>query len=574
MSRSDASKWKSTASFLKKARLPWIHYILSSIVPFISTFIYVYLPELEGRIAAGEVFDNDLIRKYAFFSILMIVLNVSTFYSAWVDVQFDMRIQKLTWRKLILMPMKSFERTAPSGLISRVTDDSTYVSSLVEYVISLVMSVYSAVLMIASLFRMNITLATYTVPVMLANFIFMIIVRRKGYDVGYSIQNAISEYTSFLSERASRISTVKVMGTEDEELARGSRLSDARRRAEMREACYEIVISAVMELTNILIVGFVLIGGSILVRNESMGIERLITFYILAMSLPNVLQELQFQLLKMEEYRGAVEVISSIADEDEEKSVGDEKADALESAIEFRNVSFSYESGKEEVLKDISFSIPKGKTTAIVGPTGSGKTSILKLLERFYEPDAGEILYDGRPGSCYDLASWRNRFGYIVQNSPLMSGSIRENILYGAGDDLGDSEMQRIAEMAGLDAFIDSRDEGFDAFIEGNGTNISGGQRQRIAIARAIASRPDILIMDEATSNLDPESAREINKAISEYAKDKTVIVVAHQMDTIKNADKIVVMDGGRIVNEGTHEELINKDAHYSRYCSLQSVKI
>lgn len=573
MHKNEIIRWKSTLSFLKSAKLPWVHYILASVVPFLSTIIYVYLPELEGEIAAGKIFDSALTGKYVLLSVLLLMLNAATFYSAWVEIQFDRKIQKLTWKKLLLMPMRAFDSVQPSTLISRITDDSGYVSELINYIISLVLSVFSAVMMIASLFRMNVTLAMYTVPVMLANSIFVLIIRTRGYDIGFSIQDALSKYTSFLSERVNQLPLVKAMGTEEDEIKLGFRLSDERRRAEMKSLWYEILVAAAMEITNILLVGFILIGGSMLVRGGSMGMEKLVAFYLLAMSLPNTLQELQFQVLKMEQFRGAVEVISDIANMETEREGGKTHPEPLTSGIEFRDVTFGYSDGRADVLSGVSFTVPEGKTTAIVGPTGSGKTTILRLIERFYDAGSGDILYDGTHIEEFDTVSWRQRFGYIVQNSPIMSGTIRSNILYGAKEELSDEEIMRIAERTGLADFIDSLEDGLDTRVDGNGNNISGGQRQRIAIARALAADPEILIMDEATSNLDAYNVRSVSEAVSELMKGRTVIVVAHQMSTIRNADKIIVLDKGRVQAEGTHDELLRQDTYYSRYCRLQNTE-
>ena len=564
------NQWKQTIAFLKSARLPWVHFILAAIVPFLTTYIYVYLPELEGQIAAGEIFDPALIRKYLFFSVLMLLLNVATFYSAWVEIQFDRHVQKLTWRNLLLMPMRTFEKAQPSTLISRITDDATYVSSLVNYILSVILSIYSTVLMILSLFQLSARLATFTIPILLINFVFVLIARSKGYDVGYSLQEAISRYTSFLSERVSQLPLVKSMGTEDDEFARGCALSESRRKEEMRAMLYEIVIAISMELTNILLVAIILIGGAALVKGGSLDIDQLIAFYILSMSLPNTLQELLFQFLKLQQFHGSVEVIADLATQEEDRAGGDASINTLTDGIVFDHVNFCYASKEDAALKDVTFTIPKGKTTAIVGPTGSGKTTILKLLERFYDLSDGDILYDGRSIREFDVSSWRQHFGYIVQNSPLLSGTIRSNILYGAERDMSDTELHEIARQVCLDELIAVSPDGLDARIEGNGTNISGGQRQRIAIARAIAADPEILIMDEATSNLDVKNARAVNHALKKLMRGRTVIVVAHQMNTIRDADQIIVLDNGRVQAIGDHASLMESDTHYRTYCELQ----
>lgn len=564
--------WRKFFSFLKKAKLPWGHWILSSIIPFIMITVSIKLPTIEAEIAAGQIFDKSLVVQYIVMSVLVLLTTITSVYSVWVGKKFDKCIQKMTWNKLIRLPMKNFEETRPSELITRVTSDSVYVSELIGYIIQLIESVYACAFLVYELFSKSSVLALLVVPVFAFNFVVLLFVRKRGYYVGLALQDSISFFASFLSERLLNLRLIKSCCTENQECTEGEYLSESRMKAERERYKYQIFIDVIMELSGILLTAFVLIGGGVMYSNGSIKLSDLIAFYLLSATAPSMLQGLLFQFLKLQEFRGCVDVITRLSDFESEDLQKGESTKSLENCIEFKDVSFSYDASMRNVLKDINFAVPKGKTTAIIGPSGSGKTTLLKLLERFYSPNSGKILYDGKDIETFSFDTWRKRFGYIVQNSPLITGTIRSNMLYGAKRDFTDEELVEIAKKVQLYEFISGLDDGFDTVVEGNGENLSGGQRQRIAIARALVAEPEILIMDEATSNLDIENASEIGSALRELMKDKTVVVVAHQMNTIRNADNIVIISDGKVEDIGTHDDLIKKDNCYSHYCAISNV--
>jgi ABC-type multidrug transport system fused ATPase/permease subunit len=256
---------------------------------------------------------------------------------------------------------------------------------------------------------------------------------------------------------------------------------------------------------------------------------------------------------------GATENLLDILEETPEKLNAYETANKSINLGEvlFKEVSFNYPSRKNvEVLKNISFSVAKGQKIALVGPSGAGKTTIGALMFRFYEPSTGQIFIDGKPASAYNLTAYRNRMALVPQEVILFGGSIRENIEYGKP---GASEVEIIqaAKQANAFNFIEGFPEKFETVVGDRGVQLSGGQRQRIAIARAILKDPDILILDEATSSLDTESERLVQEALETLMKNRTSIIIAHRLTTIRDADKILVIDGGEVKETGTHDELM-----------------
>ncbi len=246
---------------------------------------------------------------------------------------------------------------------------------------------------------------------------------------------------------------------------------------------------------------------------------------------------------------------------------GNVKFEALREGIEFKNVVFSY--GSAPVLRGLNARFPKGKMTAVVGATGAGKTTLTSLLLRFYDPDAGAILVDGRPIADYDLASLRLRFAAVDQQASVLNATIRENITYGLRAQAPQEAVDRAAESAAILPFILSLPEGYETVVGDRGVRLSGGERQRIAIARAILKDPDVFIFDEATSSLDNETERAVQKSLEELRSGRTLIVIAHRLSTVRSADHIVVMDAGRVVEEGRFDELIARNGVFRKHWEL-----
>lgn len=238
--------------------------------------------------------------------------------------------------------------------------------------------------------------------------------------------------------------------------------------------------------------------------------------------------------------------------------------------ITVKHVSFSYQD-ENPVLQDISFHANPGEMIAFAGPSGSGKTTMFGLLERYYEPERGDILIGDTPIHQLSLQSWRSQIGYVSQDSPMMAGTIRDNLCYGLEDEqISDKQLWKVAKSAYADQFIKEFPSGLDTEVGERGVKLSGGQRQRIAIARAFLRDPKILMMDEATASLDSQSEGVVQEALSRLMKGRTTFVIAHRLSTIIDADKIIFIDQGRITGAGTHDELIKKHPLYREFSEQQ----
>lgn len=266
---------------------------------------------------------------------------------------------------------------------------------------------------------------------------------------------------------------------------------------------------------------------------------------------------------------GSAERLRIILEQPSESEDKEYQMPEKHNTLAFHEVGFGYEKDKQ-ILLNTTFTIPDRKVTAIVGPSGSGKTTIFSLIERFYEPDAGKIYWGDQDIRSFNLHDWRKKIGYVSQESSLLVGTIRDNIIYGREDEVSEQEMNEVARLAYAHDFIDSLPRKYETEVGERGIQLSGGQRQRIAIARALLRNPDILLLDEATASLDSDSEHEVQKALHFLMKDRTTIVIAHRLSTVIRADQIIVFEYGQVTGVGRHEELLQTHPSYTAWAFKQ----
>ena len=330
--------------------------------------------------------------------------------------------------------------------------------------------------------------------------------------------------------------------------------------------------SPMSEFLGITAISVVLVFGGSLVMNGSMTASGFVAYIAAFSQLTRPLRSFIDQFANINQGIAAGERIFSIIDA---KSSVEDKPNALKlgefnDKIEFRNISFSYD-GQREILPNISFEVRKGETVALVGPSGGGKSTLSELIPRFYDPAQGEILVDGRPLTDYDQQSVRDHMGIVSQETILFNDSIRNNIAMGRPS-ADQQQIEAAARVANAHDFIMQTESGYDTNIGDRGMKLSGGQRQRLSIARAVLKNPEILILDEATSALDTESEKLVQEALTSLLEGRTSVVIAHRLSTIHNADRIIVIDSGRIAEQGTHAELIAKGGIYAKLIEMQSL--
>ena len=385
-------------------------------------------------------------------------------------------------------------------------------------------------------------------------------------------QAKLAGITSIIAETLSSIRIVKAFVMKNYELRRFYAQTKKYYELMLKKDRLRLLSSPITETVGASLAALLLfIGAQDVLVTKSISSEDFIRFILLLFSvlgpiksLGNVFNELQNGLASADRVFSILDIKSDINDIDNAVNLNQ-----FENHIAFKDVSFHYDESSQDVLKNVDFSIKSGQILALVGPSGAGKSTLVDLIPRFYDVTSGAINIDGKNIKDVKLDSLRSLMGIVTQETFLFDDSVKANIAYGL-DSVSDDVIKKAAIAANADEFIKELPEGYDTIIGERGVKLSGGQRQRIAIARAIVKNPPILILDEATSSLDTESEKIVQDAIETLMHNRTVVVIAHRLSTVHNADKIIVLDKGLIVDTGTHQELINKDGIYKQLHNMQ----
>jgi subfamily B ATP-binding cassette protein MsbA len=482
----------------------------------------------------------------------------------------DLRVR--LFRQLQALPLGYFQRTRSGQLVARIISDTDQVKTAVSAALaSLLQNSVVIVVYVGILFGLSVRLTL--LAVLLAPVLLIIIrpmvnrLRRRSRELAAER----GEVTSHVAEMIASIKLVRAYAAEAYELERFRQLAERYRKRVLRAQRFSSLTSPVSEVFGGVMIVLILVVGTRLALGQGATLDPavLITFLAVSLRLMSPVKSVANYPTIMAGAAASAERVFEVLDlpEAERDRPGETEA-AFGERIEYRGVSFEYERG-EAVLRDVDLEVLRGQVVAIVGPSGAGKTTLVDLLPRFYEPTRGEILMDGVPITRYTRRSLRRLMGIVSQETVLLNDSVFANIAYGRTD-FTLEQVRGAARAANADEFILRLPEGYTTLLGERGTRLSGGQRQRIAIARALLRDPPILILDEATSALDTESERLVQEAIERLLAHRTVLVIAHRLATIQHADFIVVLAEGRIVERGSHDDLLAADGLYRRLYNLQ----
>ena len=482
------------------------------------------------------------------------------------------------YRKIIYLPMKFYEGAQVGMLMSRVINDVILIRSSLPALVMFVRQVFTMVCLIGVAFYQNAELAFWAIIVMpIAIFPFIYFGRRMR-KLGRKNQAKLADVSVLLQEIFSGIRVVKAFSTEEKE---GERFDQENKRLlsiALKKAMAGEFSSCMMEFVGAVAASFIIWHGGMQVINGVSTPGTFFSFLTAVIMLYDPFKKLSSANNDIQNALAGAERVFEILDSPDITVEGNGAipfAEPFES-LEFNNVSFLYQDGTK-ALDTVSLQVKKGERIAIVGPSGGGKTTFVNMIPRFYEPYSGTITLNGRSLSEYTLKSLRHAVAMVSQDSFLFNISVRKNILYGHEDVDGcivdgspGDPVVKAARAAYADEFIRTLPEGYSTLVGERGAKLSGGQRQRITIARAIVKDSPILILDEATSALDSESEDIVQKALENLMQNRTSIVIAHRLSTVLNADRIVVMDKGRIVAQGPHKKLLTTCPLYARLCAIQ----
>jgi ATP-binding cassette subfamily B protein len=545
--------------------------IASIIFVMISTLLGLLGPYMIGFIIDEYIIPKDIAGTVRFLGLLAIVY-IATAVFTWLQTFMMVRVSLQTIRKLRqdlfdkfqTLSLRFFDQRTHGELMSRVTND---IESLNSALSQSVIQIFSSVLMVIgvaiAMFSLNWVLAIVTllvIPLMIFTTKKIITYSSSSYK---KRQRDLGELNGFIEESISGNEVVTLFGKEEKMNRQFSEVNERLRQSAMAADTVSGFLGPVNNFINNLGLGIVIAVGAVMTVEGMASVGIIAAFVTYSRQFFRPINQLSNLLNMFQSAIAGAERVFEIMDETPD--LLDKKdaivLDAFKGDVEFSHVHFGYEEGKS-ILKDIHFQVQSGEKIALVGPTGSGKTTIINLLMRFYDVTEGVLKVDGRDIRDYQLSGLRKKIGVVLQDTFLFSGTILENIRYGRLE-ATDEEVIAAAKMASAHRYIKHLPDGYHTRITSGGSNLSQGQRQLLAIARAILADSDILILDEATSSIDTNTEIEIQMGINRLTEGRTSFVIAHRLKTIENADRILVIHHGEIIESGTHQELLQKKGFY-----------
>jgi len=544
--------------------------IFTSLLMILATALESSVPEITGQIV-DKLFNAERSSSTTVLYSLIIfgVISLSAIFSlvslstnSWVANKVVMDIRVDMFKKLLKLPKKFFDRTSSGKILSKLTFDVEQIAGAASSIwLDFIKASVTVFILVIYLFYKNWQLSLSLIVILPIVFIAVKKSSSRMRNSSSEVQKSIGDMTHLLEENISGNAVIKIFEAEKYEKDKFdhqvNNVRQQRFKVDLTAAVNSNLINILLGLSLAMVVYF-----SSFSLQMTAG-EFLSYFTALAMlikpakTLVNINKPFQVAL-------AAGQSVSAFLNEEEESNNGKKSVKKLNGDIIFENILFSYEPNKL-VLNNFSLSVKAGETIAIVGPTGSGKTTIIDLLTKFYTPQSGSIFIDGIDIKKLDNHSLRSNIAFVDQGTRLFNDTIRANIALGKSDVMSFETVKESAVKAEAIEFIDNLEKQFDTDIGDNGQLLSGGQRQRLAIARAIAKDASILILDEATSALDSSTEKLVQKSIAKMTQHRTTIVIAHRLSTIQNADRIIVLKSGEIIEEGTHKSLIKNNRYYSQ---------
>lgn len=525
----------------------------------------------------GSDSDRNFLKYMAFIVVGLIFARgltsfVSSYCLAWVSGKVVMSMRQKVFRHLMFMPVTFFDQNSSGKLLSRITYDSEQIaSSSASALQSVVREGVYIIFLVSTMFYYSwrLSLVLFLIAPVIA--ILIKIVSKRFRTLSRNMQESMGSMTESAEQMLRGHKVVLSFGGQNVEEARFNHSSNDMRRKGMKMMAATAISDPIIQIIASLALAVVLfLAGSPEIMGDNLTAGEFAAVIGALMGILRPLKTLTNVNAQFQRGMAACQTLFTLFDLPTEKDNGTHKTERAKGDIRFDNVTFTYYGKETPALKNISFNLPAGKTIALVGRSGSGKSTIANLITRFYEIDSGRILLDERNIQDYELNNLRAQCAIVSQQVHLFNDTIANNIAYAATDKYSREQIEQAAKAAYAMEFIDNLPQGLDTIIGENGVSLSGGQRQRLAIARALLRNSPVLVLDEATSALDTESERAIQSALDELQKDRTVLVIAHRLSTIENADEILVVDHGEIIERGSHTELLAQNGAYKQLYKMQ----
>ena len=554
---------KRYLNIFKDVKIPWLVYLLMLAIGIGESYLFLKQATLTADIidASQKAINGAMLVEFIVVLVLGAITSiVSSYGSGWMSQKIILGVRTKLWNKLMRLPTRYYDSENGNSLVSRVTTDSEQSARYFDISITLITAIYAAIVSVRRMYEYSPQLTKYTLLVVPAVLLLSWAFGKLNFFAQNKYQLAFSSALGYLVERTRNLRLIKAARTEYDEQQEGRKRFHRQFRVGYLTSTASSASVMLMEVLACVIIVIAFVMGGQLVQAGEITTGRLVGFYSLATMLGIRLMQVLQLYGDIKAVSGRMQKIAELLETPDEKTDGIEM-DVADEDIVIQNVDFSYRDAP--VLKKLTCRIPKGEVTAIIGDNGAGKSTLFKLLERMYDPDSGAIYFGKSDVRTFELTSWRQSLAIVSQDKPLLSGSIKDNILYGVRRKVDRDELVRIAKLANIYDFVMATPGGFDAPVGMDGGNFSGGQRQCIAIARAMMRNPDYLLLDEATSNLDAKSEQLVSKALANLMRGRTTVMIAHNYSATRSASHVIVLRNGQVEAEGTPEQLLQTSAFY-----------
>lgn len=547
--------WKQLFVVLKRSHIPWLLILLAFGLNLFVNELLLKIPVTTGKLMAGDLSDKALYDAILFYAIYAVVLCSNSTLQAIVVCLTKRNARSALWKKMLNTEIKYYDQNDPLDLMSILGNDLTSaMSNLVFLMIGVLPDLYYVVRALMEVSSYNMLLMVILLIFMPLKSIYTMIIGRFDYRMQSNLYARIGGLTGYLAERINNLPLIKAYTQEKQESEFGYRVCDDLYRANMNvfklSAVDQAMHSVFMLLENI----SVMILAVLLLRDGKIVMAEWVAFFFFFQNITAKFDVLMADWVSVKTIQGSVARTAEVY-QAEEETFAEETNRYPDGDLVFDHVSFSY--GDTIALQDVSFTVPQGKTTAIVGLCGSGKTTSISLLERFYAADKGKVCLGEHEIKKMALKEYRDRFGYVQQNPEVFSGTVREALTYGISREIDDEELYEAAKKTDFYEYLKQQSDGLDTVLQQGGDSLSGGQRQRLVLTRELLRGADILLLDEPTSALDVHAAGKVKDVILSSFAGKTILMITHDLQLLHDMDHIIVLEQGRVAGSGSYDQLM-----------------
>ncbi len=552
---SGKGNWRDFWNLLMKIQLPWHWIIIAFLCNFFYNKVMLKLPTITAGLMSGNLDNKVLWDAILFYVLFTAVLCGDVALRSPAQHIAARNARRVIWKKMLHIRMDYYDSNDPSDIMSTITNDTTMAAQLlVQFLVGFLPTLYYIAEALKTISSYNIWLMVSAFLLFPIKILYMVFIGRMQFRTQAGVYQEIGGLTAYLAERVRNLSLIKTYTNEEKELKNGENAAYSLFHANMRVKKLECTVTALTTLIGMAQVMIVMVFGVVLLKRGDIDIQQWVAFYMFSGTLSTAFSNLLEYWANLKMIQGTTARTARLLTAPEEEETVKDTKEPESAEVTFSHVSFSY--GDKKALEDISFHVPAGSSTAIIGLCGSGKTTSVSLLEHFYEPCEGEITFGKVPVSEMSLDLLRGSMGYVQQGADIFSGTAREALTYGLHRKVEDEEIWEAAEKTGFAEVLRKWEDGLNASVAPGGTSMSGGQRQKLVLTREFMRKSGMILLDEPTSALDVTASKMIQDTIFEMFPGRTKIIITHDLSLLERVDQIVVLNKGVLAGCGSYGEL------------------